>query len=121
MVNYEYNALVTNVVDGDTFDAEVDVGFKITLKMRFRMARLNAPEMNSPDAQIALDALKTKTFLIDKVLNQKVIIRSKRTEKYGRYLAELFYWVGPNGSPTSTLTNINDQMLSLGLARKYSW
>ena len=41
---YRYNAKVTRVVDGDTVDAEIDLGFDITIKKRIRLAEINAPE-----------------------------------------------------------------------------
>jgi len=48
---YKYNAKVTRVVDGDTVDALVDLGFDTWKKVRIRMMGLNAPESRTRDLE----------------------------------------------------------------------
>lgn len=88
---HRYNATVTRVVDGDTIDALVDLGFGIYHKQRFRMLGYDAPETHRPKTlaermagQAATAALKT---LID---HMNVIVETEKTGKYGRYLATVW-------------------------------
>ena len=48
---FEYNATVTRVVDGDTIDAIVDLGFSTFKKVRIRMHGINAPESRTRDLE----------------------------------------------------------------------
>jgi micrococcal nuclease len=84
---YEYKAVVKRVVDGDTIDVILDLGFNIQYTERVRLARINAPE-------ISTDAGKTvKTFMIDMLEGRDVTIRTQKNtfDKYGRWIAEVFY------------------------------
>lgn len=80
---YQYNAVVDRVVDGDTVVCIVDLGFNITVKEKFRLARINAPEMSTTDGIVS------KTVLEEKVLNKKVLLQSEKQDKYGRWLATI--------------------------------
>ncbi len=46
---YNYNAKITNVVDGDTFDFEIDLGFGITYKNRLRLYGVDTPEVRGSE------------------------------------------------------------------------
>lgn len=108
---YIYRATVTNVVDGDTFDAVVDLGFNVQTRIRFRMLGLDTAELSSPDPGQRVLAIKARTFLTNAALNQQATIHSHKADKYGRWLAELFI----DGKPLS----INNQLLLEGLAKPY--
>lgn len=88
---YEYAATVTSVVDGDTVDAHIDLGFYVGLQLRFRLEGINTPEMTSKDPAERVRALAAKERLKVLVLGKRVVIRTKkdRQEKYGRYLATI--------------------------------
>jgi len=109
MIGYRYSAKCVNVVDGDTIDCEVDLGFHAYVKIRFRLSRINTPELNSPIEAVRARALEAKKFVELNVLNKTIEIVSFKTEKYGRFLAEVFY----------SETNLNDELLARGLADKY--
>lgn len=80
---YEYRCTVTRVVDGDTVDVVTDVGFRILIGMRFRLAGINAPEMNTP----AGPASKARLAELMPVGHIFVVrTRKDKQEKYGRYL-----------------------------------
>ena len=84
-----YKGTVDKVVDGDTIDVSIDLGFKIITKQRLRFARINAPEVRGIEKE---QGKITKQYLID-LLNKHdniVFIKSNKTGKYGRYIAELF-------------------------------
>lgn len=82
---YEYSAKLIKVIDGDTVDLEVDLGFSITVRDRFRLDGIDTPERGQPGYQEA------KTFVTKLLSMKKIVIRTaKAREKYGRYLAEVF-------------------------------
>ena len=108
--DYIYTAKIINIVDGDTVDMIVDLGFSTYVKDRFRLARINTAEMNSKDEaerQLAQDA---KNWMLH-TLNKEVIFKSIKKDKYGRYLAELFL--------ADQEVSLNQQLLDLNLAKLY--
>lgn len=102
---YQYHATVTHVVDGDTVDATVQLGFHTSINIRFRLAGIDTPERGQQGYTEAQKALKTL------VLNRNIIIESQKTGKYGRWLGTL-YLLGSSES-------INQYMLTKGLAKPY--
>jgi micrococcal nuclease len=46
MINYIYTATITKIIDGDTVDAIVDLGFSVQTKIRFRLNGIDTPELN---------------------------------------------------------------------------
>jgi len=87
---YEYRAKVVRVVDGDTVDFRVELGFHISLEDRFRLYGIDAPERNSKDPE-QRELAKKATGRLRELLpeGKEVTIRTlkDRREKYGRYLA----------------------------------
>lgn len=85
---YEYKAVIVRVVDGDTVDIDIDLGFRITTRQRVRLAGINAPETSTPEGVTA------KTFLAELIpVGTKVIVDSDKPgagDKYGRFLASIF-------------------------------
>jgi len=99
---YEYKAEITRVVDGDTFDAIVDVGFNIKIKKRFRVMNLDTPESwrprNDAEKKHAMEANDRARVLLD---DKIVTIRSHTVEGiYGRYSAEVIL---PDGRDYATV------------------
>lgn len=84
----EYKAKVTRVVDGDTIDAEVDLGFNVFIKERFRLLGIDAPETRTKDLIEKARGLKTKAFVED-IINSstEVVIKTNKAGKFGRWLA----------------------------------
>ena len=93
---FEYNATVTKVVDGDTIDAMVDLGFGIWKKVRIRMHGINAPE--------------SRTRNLEENENHFILI-SHGVGKFGRCLGEI-YIKGHN-------TSLNKQLISEGHGTEY--
>lgn len=114
---YTYRATVLHVVDGDTVDLTVSLGFDMTFKGRFRLVGINTPESYGPDAcdagraakQYLIDTLKVGTVVIVKTSKDK-------KEKYGRFLAEVFL-VGEGGQPAPS--SVNQMMIDAGHAKAY--
>ena len=84
---YEYKAKVERVVDGDTADFTVDLGFHIFIKIRGRLIGVNTPERGCEDWDKATAMFKE---LLDSK-GESLIIKTKKdkTEKYGRWLIEI--------------------------------
>ena len=89
---YEYHATVLRVVDGDTIDLDVDLGFHIHVQQRVRLAGINAPEHGTKAGDAATKFLHEQLFGMRSTPFQEVVIRSTKppkTEKYGRWLADV--------------------------------
>ena len=83
-----YRAKVNRVVDGDTVDFEVDLGFYISIRIRTRLLGVDTPERGRQDFA------KATNILIDLLEQQKdeegyVMIETKKTGKYGRWLVNI--------------------------------
>ena len=92
---FEYNATVTKVVDGDTIDAMVDLGFGTWKKVRIRMHGINAPESRTRNLEEKKKGLAAKARtkeLLEKVSSKSGYFRIKSygTGKYGRVLADIY-------------------------------
>ena len=89
---FEYNATVKRVVDGDTIDAMVDLGFGTWKKVRIRFYGINAPESRTRDLEEKKRGLAAKDRLIEilKANDNKFMLKSHGVGKFGRCLGELF-------------------------------
>lgn len=87
---YEYNAEVLRVVDADTFDLLVDVGFSITLKERFRLNGIDAPETWRPTTQAEKEHGMAATAAVKELIEgKKVKVITYKEDKYARYLCDI--------------------------------
>jgi micrococcal nuclease len=106
---------ILKVVDGDTIDASIDLGFDISLEKRIRLAAIDTPESRTADANEKKYGLESKEWLKHKVENAKnILIKTElpdSTEKYGRIIGHLFI----NDQETS----LNNQMITEGYAWTY--
>jgi micrococcal nuclease len=85
---YTYEAKVVRVVDGDTIDALIDLGFDIHKKIRIRMVGINTPESRTRDLEEKKLGLAAKARLKE-ILSEndnKIILESHGVGKYGRCL-----------------------------------
>jgi micrococcal nuclease len=113
---YEYRVKkVTNVVDGDTIDVDIDLGFNISYSQRVRLAGIDTPESRTSDKFEKVLGLEAKEYLKSKVKDAKLVVIKTElpdsSEKYGRILG----WVYIDGNTIS----INDQMIEDGYAWGY--
>ena len=109
---YRYeNIEIVDVYDADTITVRVELGFKVTTLEKFRLARINAFEVRGIEKQKGVEARNwlENTLANAKEKKQKIWIETFKdaTEKFGRYLAELY--VGSK--------NINDELVKLKHAR----
>jgi micrococcal nuclease len=113
---YEYYVRkVENVVDGDTIDVLIDLGFDILFQSRVRLAGIDTPESRTKDLKEKALGLESKEYLKKALKDAKsVVIKTEKmdsSEKYGRILG----WVYINGNTVS----LNDMMINDGYAWGY--
>ena len=110
---YTYKAKVTRVVDGDTVDALIDLGFDTHVKKRIRLYGMDAWESRTRNKEEKVKGLAAKARLkeILKETNNEFILVSYGVGKFGRCLVELFL--------TMDSDSINNQLVSEGHAKKY--
>ena len=101
---YEYKAIVENVVDGDTVDITIDLGFKVNTRQRVRLARIDTPERAQPGYAAARD------FVRKVVLNKPITLKTEKVSKWGYYLAEITLEDG---------RNLSDTLVQVQLAKYY--
>ena len=101
---YRYNVEVTRIVDGDTVDVDIDLGFGMVYKkQRVRMMGIDTPESRTRDLEEKFYGLASKAHLTKLLKEQKVQLQSHDKGKFGRILGELF--VG------NSSFSINQQMI----------
>lgn len=115
---YQYKAKVDRVVDGDTIDLIIDLGFKITTHQRIRLAEINTPETYNVkrDSEEYKKGIKSKEFVEKRLAdnnNEVMIETSKLTGKYGRYIGTI--WLGDNE------VSLNKELVDKGLAEWVSY
>tara|TARA_R110002020_G_scaffold105661_1_gene246290 strand:+ start:1470 stop:1781 length:312 start_codon:yes stop_codon:yes gene_type:complete len=88
MGEYVRRAKVIRVVDGDTVDLDVDLGFHISIAIRGRLLGVDTPERGKPDFSVATERLRS--LLHDNLDEEGYIsIKSSKTGKFGRWLVEI--------------------------------
>jgi micrococcal nuclease len=113
---YEYRVKkVTGVVDGDTIDVDIDLGFNISYSQRVRLAGIDTPESRTKDKAEKVLGLEVKQRLKDILATASVVvIRTQKpdsTEKYGRVLG----WLFVDGAEKS----VNESLIADGYAWGY--
>jgi micrococcal nuclease len=113
---YEYRVKqVLRVVDGDTIDVDIDLGFDISFTSRVRLAGIDTPESRTTDKKEKVLGLEVKQHLKELLSkSSKIVIRTEKpdsTEKYGRILGWLFI----DGAEKS----INEGLIADGYAWGY--
>jgi micrococcal nuclease len=90
---YEYMGRIVRVVDGDTLDVEIDLGFSIKHELRLRLLGLNAPEHGSEAGERATEYVRGWVHNHGGTDGRVRITTEKdRKEKYGRFLAAVYGW-----------------------------
>lgn len=111
---YEYHVKKVNkIVDGDTIDVDIDLGFDISFSSRVRLAGIDTPESRTKDAYEKKLGLESKEWLKKALEHGKtVVIKTEKinsTEKFGRVLGWLFV----------DDVNLNLKMIDQGYAWSY--
>lgn len=104
-MDYKYNASVLRWVDGDTVDCLVDLGFKISIRERFRLYGVDTPERGQPgfdEATAFCEGLAPT--------GSRVVIETRKTGKFGRWLCTVY---------TPDRVNVNVRLVETGHAKRY--
>tara|TARA_R110000751_G_scaffold123081_1_gene223833 strand:- start:594 stop:965 length:372 start_codon:yes stop_codon:yes gene_type:complete len=118
MYNYKIKS-VDHIVDGDTFDCTVDLGFNISHKIRVRMYGINTPESRTRDLEEKKRGLESKKRLIELLEHHEgdLVLQTNKKGKYGRYLGTVF--ADENAGDGEEQKNINRQLIDEGYAVEY--
>ena len=116
---YTYKIKLDRVIDGDTIDAFIDLGFDIHVKKRVRFMGINTPESRTRDLEEKARGLAAKDRLKAILDGANTIqLTSHGVGKYGRCLGELFVDV-VDGQEKLTLENVNELLIKEGHAVEY--
>ena len=111
---YNYKAKLNRVVDGDTIDLIIDMGFKITTNQRIRLAFVDTPETfrRKHDSDEYKAGMASKNFVIKRFeenQNEMRIDTLKNTGKYGRFIGIIHL--------ADSETTLNDELVEKGFAK----
>ncbi len=111
---YHYKAKVERIIDGDTIDVVIDLGFKITTYQRIRLANINTPEtyIVKKDSEEYKKGVISRLYVEQRIAanhNEIELQTEKITEKYGRYIGII--WLA------DSTTTLNDELVEKGLAK----
>ena len=116
---YNYRIKVLKVIDGDTIDAEIDLGFDVKIKKRIRFMGINTPESRTRDLEEKARGLAAKDRvkqLLDGCAN--ITLCSHGVGKFGRCLGEIMLDM-VDGQEKLTLESLNRLLINEGQAVEY--
>lgn len=113
---YQYKAQLKRVVDGDTMDLEVDLGFYVITRQRFRLLDIDTPEIygSAKDSEEYVKGQAAKKFVEARFQDNQgqCVVKSTKTGVYGRWLGEIFF--------EDSSQSLNNELLKEGLAEQYN-
>ena len=117
MYNYKISPL--RVIDGDTIDAEIDLGFDVKIKKRIRFMGINTPETRTKDLEEKAKGLAAKDR-VKQLLDgcENITLNSHGVGKFGRCLGEIMLDM-VDGQEKLTLVSLNELLIKEGHAVEY--
>ena len=114
---YTYKCTVTKIIDGDTIDVDIHLGFDVVLtKQRIRLMGIDTPESRTRNLEEKARGLISKQYMIDKCpVGSKITLKSLDRGKFGRILGEI--WEADVDS--TTVEPLNKRMITDGFAVEY--
>ena len=110
---YEYACKVDRVVDGDTVDVVLDLGFDILFKCRVRLYGIDTPESRTRNLELKARGLLSKQYLKDKIESaDQLVIQTKLKDSRGKFGRVL-------GSIIADGVDLNEEMVKNHYAVKY--
>ena len=114
---YEYKATVLKIVDGDTLDLDINLGFRVHVRHRVRLKGVDTPEIygvrhDSEEYRKGQEASKFVKEWIEKCPDKTVLVRSEKDHqgKYGRWIVTILSEDG--------VKNLNEDLVASGHAEK---
>jgi len=116
---YTYSIKLDRVIDGDTIDAIIDLGFNVSIKKRVRFSGVNTPESRTRDLEEKARGLAAKDR-VKQLLEgtNNIQLTSHGVGKYGRCLGELYIDM-VDGKENLTLVSVNELLIKEGHAVEY--
>ena len=119
-VGFVYNAEVLRVVDGDTFDLKIDLGFKIIHENRFRLYGVNTPEVRGKEK---VRGLKVKEYVKGLIEGKMIVVETFKKGKFGRYVSEIY--LGESKKKGEKIVSkgkaLSKHLLRKGMAKKVDY
>ena len=94
MNNFTYTCELDRVVDGDTVDLVVDLGFRVQTRGRVRLLGFDAPEPRGDTREEGREATRQVVLWFERNLAEELYLCSEKSGKYGRWLGDIFYCRG---------------------------
>jgi len=112
---YQYKAIVERVVDGDTIDLDIDIGFSIHIRERVRLFGIDTPETRTKNLIEKLHGIEAKNYVKDAIEGKEIVIETikEKKGKFGRYLAVIHY------KRNRHTTNLNKELVDKKMAKRY--
>lgn len=114
---YHYKATVRRVIDGDTVDMNMDLGFGVSKLVRIRLWGIDAPELKGDERSEGLAAKAYLEGLLPVGVSAEVYTRKDKEAGWGRYVGEVYSLT----SDHSIEFSISDEMVEAGYARYKSY
>ena len=103
---------IVKIIDGDTFDCIMDLGFDVLLEARVRMMGIDTPESRTRDLEEKKFGLLAKEYLTEKLATEDLIVTTEVDNEKGKF-GRILGWVWANG------INVNKQMIDENMAVAY--
>ena len=103
---------IKKIIDGDTFDCIMDLGFDVLLEARVRMMGIDTPESRTRDLEEKKFGLLAKEYLTEKLATEDLIVTTEVDNEKGKF-GRILGWVWANG------INVNKQMIDENMAVAY--
>ena len=112
--SYLYKAEVRDVIDADTVLLDIDLGFEVIRRQSIRLARIDAPERDTPEGA------KGRRFVREQLATARtVVVNTRKYDIHRRYVAHLFYAFNNQGIEHTFLRGryLNQELLDKGFAK----
>ena len=103
---------IKKIIDGDTFDCILDLGFDVLLEARVRMMGIDTPESRTRDLTEKKFGLLAKEYLTEKLATEDIIVTTEVDNEKGKF-GRILGWVWANG------VNVNEKMIADHMAVAY--
>lgn len=107
---YQYKAVIDRVIDGDTVEATVDLGFSTLKKETLRLKGVDTPETRTSNDKEKRAGLLVSAYVKYLLNDRDLVIETDKKGGFGRYIADIYL---PQGG------TLNEFLLKKGLAREY--
>lgn len=114
---YIYRVTILKIVDGDTFDVNIDLGFKAHIEERVRLAAVDAPPIDEDGGKEAFEYVREQMAKA-----KTVVVRTGKEDKHGRYVMHVFYSLEEDANKERVFQTgrwLNQELLDRRLVRVY--